>query len=162
MDGRGQLRERGHIVQEGGRRAPAQALAGVHGGGGPAHGGAHPDLVGAARMGRGTGVGAGRDETGRPGRALPVRRHRDGTAPDQGLLRGAVLEDRPEPGRLRGRRDVCRAPGRPAIKRRGPRHRARLQVPDRTVRLGPVPGAAPVEGRHQVSFCFFLPGGSCY
>jgi len=65
MDGRGQFRERGHIVQESRRRTPIAAVAGVHGSGGATHRGARPDTVGAARVGRRLGVGQGGGQNGR-------------------------------------------------------------------------------------------------
>lgn len=149
MDDRRLFRERGHVVQEGGRRAPAEAVEGVHGGGGAAHGGAGPGAVGAARVGRRPGLGPGRGQAGRAGRTVSVHdRRRPG--PGQGLLRGPVVADRPEQGRLRGRRDVRRAPGRPAAPGSRPRRRPGLPVPDRALRFRPVPGAAPVPGGHQV------------
>lgn len=152
MGGRGQFRERRHIVQEGRRRTPVAAVAGVHGSGGAACRGARPDTVGATRMGRGPDVGQGGGQNGRARRSVPVRGRGNVPTPGQRLLRRQIVADRPEPGRLRGRRNVRRTPGRQATGGgRGPRHRARLQVLDRTVRFGPVPGTAFVPSRHKVS-----------
>lgn len=96
MDRGGQFRKRRHIVQESGRRTPVETVAGVHGSGGPADGGIDPGAVGEARVGRGFGVGKGGDENGRAGRAVSVRQRGDGTAPEQRLLRGPVVEDGPQ------------------------------------------------------------------
>lgn len=150
MDLHGQFRERRHIVQEGRRRTPVALVACVHGSRGAAHRGADQSAVGEARVGHGAGIGQGGDENGRAGRAVSVHERRDGTAPNQGLLRRAVLEDGPQQGRLRDRRDVRGTPGRKVAEGRGPWHRAGFQVPDRTLRLGQVQGAASVQGRHQV------------
>lgn len=128
-------------------------MAGVHGSGGTARRGARQDTVGAARVGRGSGVSQGGGENGCARRPVPVRRCGHGPAPGQGLLRGPVVADRPEPGRLRGCRDVRRTSGRQAASGgRRSRHRACLPVPDRAMWFGPVPGAAYVPGRYQVSF----------
>lgn len=151
MDFHGQFRERRHSVQKSRRRAPVEAVAGVHRSRGPAHRGAHQDTVGEARVGQGAGVGQSHKENGPAGRAVPVHQRGDGAAPDQGLLCGEIMADGPEQRRLRGRRDVRGTSGRQAAEGRDPRHRAGLQVPDRAVWLGQVQSAAFVEGRHQVS-----------
>lgn len=131
-------------------------MAGVHGSGSATHRGAGPDPVGTARVGRGPCVGQGGGQDGRARRPVPVRGRGHGPAPGQGLLRGQVVADRSQPGRLRGRRDVRRTPRRQATGRwNGPRHRARLQVPDRTMWFGTVTCTAFVAGRHQVSAAHF-------
>jgi len=112
MDCRGQFRERRHIVQEGRRRTPVAAVAGVHGSRGAARRGTLPDSVGEARVGCRPGVCQGGGQDGRARRPVPVRGRGDGPASGQGLLRGQVVADRSQPGRLRGRRDVRRTPGR--------------------------------------------------
>jgi len=157
MDGRGQFRERRHILQEGRRRTPVAAVAGVHGSRGATRRGARPDPVGEARVGRRPGVGQGGGQDGRARRPVPVRGRGDGPASGQGLLRGQVVANRSQPGRLRGRRDIRRTPGRQAAGGgRGPWHRARLQVPDRTVWFGPVQSTAFVASRYEVSVIFGL------
>lgn len=102
-------------------------------------------------MGQGAGVGQGRYENGSAGRTVPVHQLRDGTAPGQGLLCHKVVENGPEQGWMRDRRDVRGTPGRQVAEGRDPRNRARLQVSDRALRLGTVQSVAFVQGRYQVS-----------